>query len=416
MSRKTKKRSLVSRFIRLVLSIVLGFCVIAGVGLVIYDKWFDGDEEGFVPPPVLENVTEALTGVKDFNLAVFGVDDSESLTDVMFIVHYDSTNEKVNLLSVPRDTHVYVCQEAQEIMDANDRWYPSECKLNEVHSYAGQDVNPTIAQLEDLLGISIDHYVKVNLQGFKDIVNAIGGVEVDVPQDMYYSDPAQGLYINLSAGVQTLDGDMAEQLVRFRSYPNGDVDRVEVQQLFLKAFASKILNTSTILSNLPSLIRTVYTYVETDLGLSDLLKYATIADKISVDNIRMEVAPGSGQYIGRISYYIIDEEALQKLVRELFFGEELTGSKALTIEVANGGNIDGLAGKKQEMLQQAGFWVPTISTYNGEQTEHTRIVVAEEGIGEDLLEYFPDAVFVVDADELPSGVDIKIILGLNETE
>lgn len=417
--KKKKKRSLAARFVGLVLSIVLGFCAVAAVGLVIYDKFLDGDDESFVAPPILDTVTNAIAGGPgSFNLAVFGVDGDESRTDVIFIVHYDEKNKQVNLLSVPRDTHVYVCEEAREIMDEVGRWYPTECKINEVHSYAGKENGPacSIAQLEDLLGISIDHYVKVNLEGFKKIVDAIGGVEVDVPQDMYYKDPIQDLYIDLKQGPQTLDGAQAEQLVRFRSYPNGDVDRVQVQQLFLKAFCAKILNTKTILTNLPTLIKSMYEYMTTDMGLTDLVKYAKAANSLSLDKIHMETLPGVGQYIGKVSYYIHDEEATKKVVRQVFYGEELTGSKALTIEVANGGNISGLAAKKQEMLQEAGFFVDSISTFNGEQTGHTRIVVAEDGVGEDLLEYFPDAVIVIDPEELPRGVDIKIILGLDETE
>lgn len=412
MSRK-KKKSLFRRFITTVLTLVIGFLVVAGAGLWVYDKWFDGDEENFVPPPILDVITDK--GV-NMNVAVFGVDEDGTRTDVIFIVHFDSKTKEVGLLSVPRDTYVEICQPAKDIMDANDRWYPDVCKINEVHSYAGKEHGPecSVLQLEDLLGIKIDHYAKIDLAGFREVVDIIGGVDVYVPQDMYHDDP----YINLKEGDQHLDGALAEQLVRFRSYPLGDETRVAVQQSFLKAFASKILNTKTILSNLPSLLSAAFEYLDTDISLTDALKYVKYVDDISLDNIEMEILPGVGQYVGKVSYFLHDEVETKNVVDRIFFGiDPYEGtSKGLVIEVANGGNITGLAGKKQAMLQAEGYQVDTISTFDGEQTEHTRIVIREDGVGEDLLAYFPDSVFVIDETMLSPGTDIKVILGLNETD
>ena len=124
------------------------------------------------------------------------------------------------------------------------------------------------------------------------MLNAIGGVEVDVPQNMNYEDPYQDLYIHLKKGVQLLDGKKAEQLVRFRKYPMGDVARVSVQQIFLKEFAKKILSTETIKNNMGDIIKTGYDYVKTDVGALDAIKYAQYVNDVDVNNISMEVLPG----------------------------------------------------------------------------------------------------------------------------
>lgn len=131
------------------------------------------------------------------------------------------------------------------------RAYNQVTKLNAIHSYSDEKncCTNTVLQIEDLLGINIDHYVKIDLDAFRKIVDTVGGVEVDVPQDMDYEDPVQDLYIHLDAGLQTLNGEQAEQLVRFRKYPTGDEGRIEVQQLFLKALAEKVLSSESILKN-----------------------------------------------------------------------------------------------------------------------------------------------------------------------
>ena len=141
----------------------------------------------------------------------------------MFVVHFDSEEQRTSLVSMPRDTRVKIASDVVSYMEKESKYYQSPTKLNAVHAYVGKEKGPemTVKQLEDILGIEIDHYVKVDLNAFRKIVDAIGGVEVDVPQNMFYEDPYQDLYINLKKGPQLLDGDKAEQLVRFRSYPMG---------------------------------------------------------------------------------------------------------------------------------------------------------------------------------------------------
>lgn len=239
-----------------------------------------------------------------------------------------------------------------------------------------------------------------------------------VPYDMYYSDPVQGLYINLKEGQQHLDGDTAEQLVRNRQYANGDIGRIEVQQQFLSAFVKQVLDTDTIIKNLPSLIKAAFEYIKTDMSLGDMLKYATYIDDVKSSEILTETLPGYPQYINGASYYIADESSIGQAVDEIFYsgGEFLTSSKHKNIEIANGGETMGLAGRARDTLENEGFTISKVSTYKGEQTDYTRIVVKEEGQGQDLLPYFENAVIVVDDLLLGGEDDILIILGLGQGE
>ena len=148
-------------------------------------------------------------------------------TDVIFVVSFNSDTKKINLLSIPRDTKVKMTDEMIESLEERNRgdFIPYRdgqqgvCKINEVHAYAGEGYRNefSMMMIEDLLGIKLDYYVKFTTETFKEVVDAIGGVDFEVADDMYYNDPEQGLYINLKAGYQHLDGDKAEQLVRFRA-------------------------------------------------------------------------------------------------------------------------------------------------------------------------------------------------------
>lgn len=424
-TKKRKRTSPVARFFKIVISIVMSFVIISATVLFAYSKLGGFDNEEVKQGSQL-NLVEALVG-KDIklNIAVFGVDGDETRTDVIFVVHFDSKSGNIHILSVPRDTRVEINDEMYTYLEANDKYIPYNgiCKINEVHAYAGEEKADefSVIQLEELLGIEIDNYVKINFDAFKSLVDLIGGVDFYVPQDMKWNMSDHGdLYINLQEGMQHLDGDKAEQLVRFRRYPLGDEDRVKVQQAFLKEVAKKVLSTDTIVNNLPSLVKTAYQYVETDVSLTDAVKYMQYADDADITKLKTETLPGVGQYVGNVSYFLSDEIETKAAVKRLFFSDDVTAEETAqssvgkVIEVANGGSKSGFAGENQKMLVSEGFTVEKVSTFDGERTDYTRIVVSQDGIGKDLQGYYPNSQIVVDSSMLNEGIDILIILGENE--
>ena len=366
------------------------------------------------------SILDALLGKNiKLNVAVFGVDKDETRTDVAFVVHYDSEQESIQLISVPRDTRVDVCEEVEDLLGGRY----GVTKFNAVHAYGGKEHGPeaAILQMEDLLGISIDHYVKINFDALVEIVDAVGGVEVDVPQDMKWDMSDTGdITIDLKKGLQTLDGDHALQLVRFRRYADGDVGRIQVQQMFLKALAEKVLSTESIVKNIGDYIKVMYKHVDTDVSLTDAVKYANYITKVDMDKISMETLPGAGQYVGGVSYFVHDPQATREMVDRVFYSiapevnaDGSIDSKSLLIEVSNGGEVAGLAGRFTEKLANEGFRLAEPPTYHGEQVDYTRIQVKEDGAGKDLVKYF-DKARVESAPGDMGSADIRIILGTNE--
>lgn len=423
--KKRKAFNPIKTFFKIVCSIVLVFVILAGGACFAYHKVTGNmpfSNLGITTNATDMNMLDALLGRNiKMNVAVFGVDKDGTRTDVAFVVHYDSAQESLSLISIPRDTRVSVCDEVEDLLGKSY----GVMKFNAVHAIGGEKYGPQAAvlQLEDLLGISIDHYVKVDFDALVEIVDAVGGVEVDVPQDMKWDMSDTGdIKIDLKKGLQTLDGNKALQLVRFRKgYANGDVGRIQVQQMFLKALAEKVLSTESIVKNLGDYIKVMYKHVDTDVSLTDALKYANYITKIDMSKITMETLPGVGQYVGGVSYFIHDPDATQEMVDRIFYSvapvvneDGFIDSKSLLIEVSNGGNVTGLAGRYTEMLSQEGYRLTDPTTYNGEQLNYTRIQVKTQGAGKDLVKYFDNAK-VEQAPSDMGSADIRIILGTNES-
>lgn len=265
-----------------------------------------------------------LTAPVRTNFLIVGVDKEESLTDVMMVGSFISTTGEINLLSLPRDTYMpFAGDELNELRSLN-KGAPSVMKLNSVFSYTQKNANVDFLKktVENLLGINIEYYVKVDLDAFKSIVDAVGGIYFTVPEGgLKYSDPTQDLYINLKEGYQLLDGEAAEGLVRFRKgYIRQDLQRVEVQQEFVKEFIKQVLTKETIMKNFGEIALNLIKYVETDFGVSDFPKYLTSIQNIDTNNINSATAPGAPQYIGEVSYYLLNTTELKSIVDDFFYG------------------------------------------------------------------------------------------------
>ena len=442
-SRKTKKRRRKSSFwdkiivlLSLVLIVLVGMIGYTVVGNILNPK------DVVVNKPIDDNVDDSnnnndkIEEEKEpseykINVALFGIDALAIHSDVNMIASFDTKTNDLSLISIPRDTKVTMTQEIQNNLSQRGKYIPVRdgkkgvCKLTEVYAYAGKDYANEfqVKTIEDLLGIEIDYYVAVDTSGFRDVVDAIGGVDMEVKDRLYYSDPEQGLYIDLYPGYQHLDGDKAEQLVRYRDgYASKDLKRIEVQRDFMKEMLKKVTSTETLIKSAPSLIKTMYNYVTTDIGITDALKHLEYLDDISMDKFYSETIPGEGG-----SYFTVDEIELKKMVDRIFYSHNPSGEVEEEntetgssekfkgkIEISNGGSINGLASKKAEILKSAGYDVASVTNFSGTQNNKTRIVVSSQGLGNDMKEYFPDAVIEVNSKLLSVGIDMKIILGLDE--
>lgn len=245
------------------------------------------------------------------NILVLGVDarpgEKNSRSDTMLLVSIDPKLDKVAVISIPRDTRIKV----------KGSYLDKICTAN----YIGGP-KYAVDRVEDLMQTKIDHYIEMDFNGFKQIVDTLGGVTIDVPQRMYK--PLEG--INLHPGKQKLNGKNALAFVRFRDYINGDIDRTYQQQVFIKALANEVLQPKTI-TKLPSLVKQLKQYVETDIGFTGMLKMASWAPGFKSDAVITQTLPGcfydevdrNGKLLK--SYWLADEDEATSLLDNLFAGK-----------------------------------------------------------------------------------------------
>jgi len=229
------------------------------------------------------------------NILLTGTDGGRS--DTMMVLSYDPIRKLVDIISVPRDTY--------HRMPGYDS--PGMHKLNAAYALKGDlgGANRTRKEIESILHIPIHYYVDVNYAAVKDVVNVLGGVEVDVPKRMKYDDPycKPPLHIDLMPGKQTLNGDTAIQFLRWRKnnsgYGEGDIQRIERQHQFVKNAIAKAFGIK-----LPEVIQTSFKYIKTDMPLDRMLYYAGTSLGFSSDNMRSYRLPGTTDTIEGLSYFI----------------------------------------------------------------------------------------------------------------
>lgn len=234
-----------------------------------------------------------------------GMDGSDLRTDTLLLLSVDRAGKRASLVSVPRDTLV------------NGPY--SVPKINGVYAVNGggeEGIEMLLQRVGECVGFVPDGYALIGLDAFVDLVDRMGGVVFDVPQDMFYDDPSQGLHIDLKAGEQTLDGTQAMGLVRFRKgYNEADLRRVSVQRDFLHEAARQWIGPKLILKA-PALLGWVRENVETDLSPSNL---SWLALSLIQAGGRIEAGgtlPGHAADILGGSYYVLEPEGVATLVNQ----------------------------------------------------------------------------------------------------
>ena len=225
------------------------------------------------------------------NVLILGKDRWAFNTDVMIIASYNVTDGQISMMQIPRDTYIDVGRGNKKANSLLASFY-NEALRNKEKDPMSVAIKGMEETFEKVFCITIDYYALMDLNGFVNIVDAMGGVEVDVPTNMKYTDPYQGLYINLKKGLQTLNGDQAEQFIRFRAdYVEGDIGRVDAQKIFIGACINKLKNSFNV-STISNIVKEVIEYVETDIPLADLIYYAKSALSVDLGNMTMLTLPG----------------------------------------------------------------------------------------------------------------------------
>jgi LCP family protein required for cell wall assembly len=293
----------------IVTGVLCAFLIFAGIQL---------QSRGFViPNPLDKNQKPLFTfqgSIGQKIILVMGVDaPNKSLrsrdenafegtrTDTMMLVRVNAAQKKVAVVSVPRDSKVYI---------AGDHGID---KINAAHAIGGPDL--AVQTVQDSFGIPVDNYIVINFQGVRGLVDAIGGIDVYVEKPMHYTDRTAKLFINFEPGVHHLDGRQAEAFLRFRHDQLGDIGRIRRQQQFMVA-VSKKMRDPAIIFKIPELVQLANQYVKTDLSPDQLLALAFFGKDVNLNQIRTSTLPGHPGGI-RVSYWLIDPDAAQLILDRL---------------------------------------------------------------------------------------------------
>ena len=334
---------LIKKFIAIVVSLISCFAIVMASAFMAYNVIVAGHTTAATPGELnglannyaYEEEEEAQpTILPDLNVLILGIDDEANLPDVIFVLTYDGENNAIDIISVPRDTQVVMSPHEMEMLNEAGRWFPNHgvVKLNELHAHAGMNIGHQVLShhIGNILGVDIDHYVILDLDAFRYIVDAVGGIYIDIrPEGMRYNvNNAVGgtIEVNLPGGRQLLDGNMAEQFVRFRQYRDGDIGRINANHQFMQEFFAQVLGREHIIGNAPALVTTFMTYVRTSFGILDALTYVGAADALDPNAIEFHTVPGQPVDAPRpgstanTSWFFVDHTAARELMNEIRMG------------------------------------------------------------------------------------------------
>lgn len=278
-------------------------------------------------------------------------------TDTM--IYAQVVNNKVTMISIPRD--IYLPQ-----------W---QAKINDMYFYQGAE--GLERSVEEITGLPIDYYAIINIDIFKDLVDALGGVEVTVPYDMYYNDAAAGLSINLKEGPQTLDGEKAAGFVRFRNTARGDYDRIDNIKSLAYAMLAKLkaMNVSAA-SKVPELVDVVFKNVDTNASVALVRQMLP-----RLNNIQLQTATLPTYHIEGTNRESYDPEVVASSLAKVFGGEAKTfiTPPSATLLITNLSGNEGLEERYKSRLVGMGVKEENILTRTGEEdTTPTRMLALAE--------------------------------------
>ena len=396
--KKKKKKSKIGKVIKFILLLLL-------IALIAYGCYFasqyykhtsnmEGKEYDPLSATALGIDPEKLKTIGRLNVLILGesgIGDGYKLTDSIMIASYNPQTQQASLLSIPRDTYV-----GKKDKDTASQNYLASYKMNAVYRN-GTNLEETIECVNNLTGLELENYILIDTDAIIDIVDAIGGVWFDVPIDMDYEDLNQDLYIHLKAGYQLIDGDKAEQLLRFRhnqdgtSYPveygDNDIGRMRTQREFIQATAQQLLKIENV-TKVVNLLDIVFNNIKTNLDMQTLKYYIPYIFKFNTSNIVSDTLPGESEQCNGIWIYTANKTKTKQVIQDLFTDKviveeedkntitnTITGEaqeEQITIELLNGTGDNDILEAVKEKLKAEGYIIKKSGTTSS--TEKTTII------------------------------------------
>ena len=359
-----------------------------------------------------------LNAVKDktspVNILLMGVDigtagskneNDPKRTDTIMLVNYNPKTEELNLVSIPRDTLIRINGKNQ--------------KINAAHAIGG--VPYLIDCVEKMLDLKVNYYGKIDYAGFRELIDAMGGVEMKIAQRMEYDDPGQNLHIHFKKGETVhLDGKKAEEFFRWRKnndgtgLADGDLGRIKNQHLFVEKVMEKFKSVA-IIPKLPEILRVVPKYAETNMTGEEILRYGKLLAKVGRDNMKMSTLKGDLVDIDNSSYFVYDEDQNNQVLEVLHYlstNDRVVklDRENLKIQVLNCTGRNGMAAAFQKEIRALGYRDVTIG--NGSKTAKTAVTAygikkeQENSVKEDF-----GLANIVFKQEKQGQYDIVVLLG-----
>ena len=435
-----------------VLLVILLILIIA-TGWFTYRTYKNGGGLSGMLATVVGHDENTKKNLKEIRVLILGVStdlDSE-LTDTIMVASYNPNTQKANLLSIPRDTYT----------GKNKSRATASQKINSLYNI-NKNPEKTLEAVNELTGLDIEYYVLVKTEALIEVVNAIGGVEFDVPIDMKYDDPTQDLHIDLKAGLQKLDGNKAEQLLRWRhsntkngvmttypsEYGNDDFGRMRTQRDFIVATMKQTLKPGNIFK-IGQLLEIANKNVETNIELSLAKDYVPYAVEFNTDEIKTAVLPGTTPDVKEtngVSIFVVNKTEAKELINSMFYEEENndsennttnsiegnstsnsstnsttnstsnktstnTKSSQITIELLNGSGDKNKLSEAKKQLEDAGYRVKK----TGSTTAISKTIITnKKGISDDNLKQIKETLGTGSISTNKSStsiVDVTVVIG-----
>ena len=320
---------------------------------------------------------DTLTG--NINILAVGIDDVEGShrSDTIAVIAINIEERFVKILSLPRDLRVQI---------EGHGWQ----KLNHAYAYGGIDL--LLSTINNFLGIPLHYHVVVNYQSFPKLVDLLGGVSVDVPKRLRYTDRAGGLHIDIPAGRQVLDGKTALEFVRFRHDALGDIGRIQRQQLFLKEMLNKIRQPET-RAALPEIVEQATRFFQTEIQPTQAIQMVNYLKDLESSRFSFETMPGKAAMIDGISYWLGDTALASQFLTTP--PEPVSGDKAEDpkeplvaadpmlarikgqVAILNGCGVKGISQSFSENLQRLGIDVAFLGNAKHFDYRYTNIAYPE---------------------------------------
>lgn len=318
---KKKKHKILKFFV-----VILIIMVASVVGFLGYSTWKNGWGLQGVLQTAMGQDKHTLENLDPLVVLLMGVskDIDAELTDTIIVASYNPKEQRAVLLSIPRDTFT----------GKNKNKASASEKINALYQKSPEK---TLNAVNELTGLNIEKYIVIDNKALIELVDTIGGVEFDVPIDMDYDDVTQDLYIHLSKGYQKLDGEQAEQLVRFRKNNNGttypteygdnDIGRMRTQREFLKVVVEQTVSLKNI-TKVGDFIEIFKKNVKTNItDWNEIKKYIPYAVNFSTENLENVSLPGEPVIFNKLWFFACDKKETENLIDELFKANEATGTE-----------------------------------------------------------------------------------------